>query len=99
MLDVVGNKIGQVTVLGCRPGILDWVKFWGVRRKVFALNPLTPTLRYFSLGRTVHIPTVPDQDKGASSVTEQIAHESHRILADDIVFVNVETQVQPVAAW
>jgi len=62
MFEIVGNKVGQVAVLGVIPALLDRIQFRGVLREPLELEPIG--MIFFEVGhrRAMYRPAIPHQN-------------------------------------
>ena len=59
VFEIVGNKVGQVAVLGVIPALLDRIQFRGVRRQPLELEPIGMIFLEVGRRRTMHNPAIP----------------------------------------
>jgi len=62
MFEIVGNKVGQVAVLGVIPTLLDRIQFWGVLREPLELEPIGMIFLEVGSRRAVRHPAIPYQN-------------------------------------
>ncbi len=92
--DIVGNEVGQVSVLSVAPDLLRRVEFGRIGRKplhpdAIAEAPLQP-----SHAGAMHLPSVEYQDDVAAQSTQQAGDKLHKVVGDDVVIDDVEVEAQ-----
>jgi hypothetical protein len=95
IVDVLGNDVGQRTVLGLIPNILDGIKVRCVRRKPFDLEPSGAALKQSSCGGTMSRQSVPHEDDTSAQVLMNFAHEPNEIRGSCVVIQQFVVHPQP----
>ncbi len=91
-VDVVGDVVGQVGVLGMRPDLLCGVEVRRVGWKPFDQEFAAEALHQPPCSRSVDRPTIQDQDDPATNLAPQRANKILECIGIDVVIVNVEVQ-------
>ena len=95
IVNVVRNDVGQGSVLGLIPDILDRVKVRGIRRKPFHLKPRCCVRKQLSGGRAMRRQAIPHQNDGTTQMSVDFAHEPNEIRRPRIVLQEFVVQPKP----
>ena len=71
VIEIVGNKVGQIRPFGVIPTLFHGVQFGRVRRQRLECKPRRMVFLKIRRRRTMHIPTVPHHDHVASIMAMQ----------------------------
>jgi len=95
--NIIGSKVGQVSILACVPNLLGRIELRGIRRQPFNFNSFRQPPAKSCGPRSVNWPTIHDQYKAMRQMTKQSTNESFKIIGASIMFpqVKIQTQVMP----
>lgn len=84
VVEVVGNKVGQVAILRVIPALLDGIQLWGIGRQPLELEPIG--MIFIEVGRrgTMHSPAIPHQNHSPGAMFMQLLQKPNRIFGIDI---------------
>ena len=95
LVDVVGDDVGQISILGLVPYVLDGIDFGCVCREPFDLEPLSTLLRKLSNGGTMSRQTITDEDKRAAQVRMDFTQEANKFRCSSVVVKEFVIQAKP----
>lgn len=94
MIDIVGDKVGQVGVLGMAPDLFDRIQFGGVRWEKSHLYGLGKAFPQFSGGGFVNTGSVPDHDQVSPQTPMQFGDEVFHHGRLDVLGIDAEVNAQ-----
>jgi hypothetical protein len=93
--DIVGDIVGQVSVLGLRPDVLHRIEVGSIGRQPLHAEPRR--VRFLQLPRRcpMHGPAITDKDESASHVTMDVAKELNHVFGVRIVVQELAVKIEP----
>lgn len=90
VVEVVGNKVGQVAILCMIPALLDGIQLRGIWRQPLELEPIGMTFIEVGRRRTMHNPAIPHQNHPSSAMFMQFLQKPNRMFGVDIFRCDLE---------
>ena len=94
IIEVFGDPVGHVGILGLRPHELDRIKFRRIGRQPARLEPGAACSAQLSGGGTVSVQAVPDQQHGSPQVRMNMSKKSHQINRVAVVIQQLVVQAK-----
>lgn len=94
-IDVFGNVVGQVAVLGLAPDVLNGIEFRCIGWQPFYAKPCAGFLSQSSSRRTVCRQTIADEDNRTTQMSVDFADELNDIVCVGIVAEKFAVQIEP----
>lgn len=71
VVEIVGNEVGQIGVLGVVPALLNRIQLGTVRRQRLECEPCGVAFLKVRRGRSMHVPAIPHHNNVAAVVAMQ----------------------------
>jgi len=98
VIDVVGNKVGQVRILRVVPALLNRVELRRVRRQGLERKPTRAALLEKRRGRLVDVPAIPDEHDVAAKMAVHPDEQPNHVVGVHVLRHHVEEQRQAVSS-
>lgn len=95
LIDVFGDDVGQISVFGLVPNVLDGIEFGCVCRQPFDLEPGSTHLRKLPNSGTMSRQAITDEDKRAAQVRMDFSQEANKVGRSSVVVKEFVIQAQP----
>jgi hypothetical protein len=95
LIDVFGDDVGQFSIFGLVPNVLDGIEFGSVCRQPFDLEPWSTDLRKLPNGGTMRRQTIADEDKRTAQVRMDFLQEANKVGRSSVVVKEFVIQAQP----